>query len=233
VAALFVRGMWMRRGADTLAALLYGPCRVSTTVAGVKVEIHERTGYPFDHAIEIEVAPEREIEFSLLLREPEWSRGTTVACPGARITREGDYWRVTKRWTSGDTVRVTFAAVVQEIPAVNGEVALQYGALVFAQSIASTRTVTKTYPLAGFEDAYHEPSPGEPRDLKLSADARWQGFGLAPVQLVRGPAVRRPFDAPAVVLRGRMLRADGTPIAIDLVPLGNAPLLRRVTFSIG
>jgi hypothetical protein len=122
---------------------------------------------------------------------------------------------------------------VQEIPAVNGEVALQYGALVFAQSIASTRTVTKTYPLAGFEDAYHEPAPGEPRDLKLSADARWQGFGLAPVQLVRGPAVRWPFDAPAIVLRGRMLRADGTPIAIDLVPLGNAPLLRRVTFPLG
>jgi hypothetical protein len=30
-----------------------------------------------------------------------------------------------------------------------------------------------------------------------------------------------------------MLRADGTPIAIDLVPLGNAPLLRRVTFPLG
>jgi hypothetical protein len=69
VAALFVRGMWMRRGADTLAALPYDPCRVSTTVADVK------------------------------------------------------------RWTAGDTVRVTFALVVQEIPAVNGEVVLQYGAL--------------------------------------------------------------------------------------------------------
>jgi hypothetical protein len=225
--------MWMRRGADTLAALLYGPCRVSTTVAGVKVEIHERTGYPFDHAVEIDVAPARDVEFSLLLREPAWSRGTTVICPGARISREGDYWRVTKRWTSGDTVRVTFAAVVQEIPAVNGEVALQYGALVFAQSIASTRTVTKTYPISGFEDARYAPASGEPRDLKLSADARWRGFDLAPVQLTLGPDVRRPFDAPAVVLRGRTLRADGTPVAIDLVPLGNAPLLRRVTFPIG
>jgi hypothetical protein len=69
VAALFVRGMWMRRGADTLAAWLYGPCHVSTTVADVK------------------------------------------------------------RWTAGDTVRVTFVPSVREIPAVKGEVALQDGAL--------------------------------------------------------------------------------------------------------
>jgi hypothetical protein len=233
VAALFVRGMWMRRGADTLAALLYGPCRVSTTVAGVKVDLDERTSYPFDHDVEIAVAPERDVEFSLLLRDPAWSRGTTVRCPGARVSRQGDYWRVTKRWTSGDTVRVTFAAVVQEIPAVNGEVALQYGALVFARPIGSIRTVTKAYPLAGFEDAHYEPASGEPLDVKLPADARWTGFGLTPVRITPGPDVRQPFDAPVIVLRGRMLRADGTPIAIDLVPLGNAPLLRRVTFPLG
>jgi DUF1680 family protein len=233
VAALFVRGMWMRRGPDTLAALLYGPCRVSTRVAGVKVEIHERTAYPFDHAVEIAVAPERDVDLSLLLRDPAWSRGTTVRCAGAQIAREGDYWRVTKRWTSGDTVHVAFAAVVQEIQAVNGEVALQYGALLFAQPIASTRTVTKTYPIAGFEDAHYEPASGAPLDLKLPADARWRGFGLAPVQRSAAPDVQRPFDTPAIVLRGRMLRADGTPVAIDLVPLGNASLLRRATFSIG
>lgn len=233
VAALFVRGMWMRRGADALAALLYGPCRVSTTVAGVKVDLHERTGYPFDHIVEIDVAPEHDVAFSLLLRDPGWSRGTTVRCPGARISRQGDYWHVSKRWTAGDTVHVTFAPVVQEIQAVNGEVALQYGALVFARPIASTKTVTKTYRLAGFEDAHYAPAPDEPADLQLPADARWTGFGLTPVRISPGPDVRRPFDAPAIVLRGRLLRADGTPVAIDLVPLGNAPLLRRVTFPVG
>jgi hypothetical protein len=231
VAALFVRGMWMRRGADTLAALLYGPCRVSTTVSDVKVEIDERTAYPFDHVVEIGVAPERDVEFSLLLRDPEWSRGTTVDCPDARMSREGDYWRLTKRWTAGDTVRVTFAPVVREIPAVNGEVALQYGALVFAKPIASTKSVTKSYPLSGFEDTHYEPAPGEPLDLKLRADARWTGFGFAPVQIAAGPDIQQPFDAPIVALRGQMLRADGTPVDVELVPLGNAPLLRRVTFG--
>jgi hypothetical protein len=233
VAALFVRGMWMRRGPDTLAALLYGPCRVSTTVSGVTVHLDERTGYPFDHGVEIDVAPARDVEFSLLLRDPGWSRGTTVRCAGARISREGDYWRVAKRWTAGDTVHVTFAAVVQEIPAVNGEVALQYGALVFAHPIASARTVTKTYALPGFEDTTYEPAVGAPLDLALPAAARWTGFGLTPVQRAPGPDVPHPFDSPALVLRGEMRRGDGRTIAVDLVPLGNAPLLRRVTFPIG
>jgi hypothetical protein len=233
VAALFVRGMWMRRGADTLAALLYGPCRVSTTVAGVKVEIDERTSYPFEHVVEMGVSPERDVEFSILLRDPEWSRGTTVACPGARFAREGDYWRVTKRWTAGDTVRVTFVPAVREVPAVNGEVALQYGALVFAKPIASTKSVTKTYPIAGFEDTHYVPAPGEPVDLRLRAEARWTGFGLTPVQLSSGPDLQRPFDTPAVALRGQMLGANGTPVDVELVPMGNAPLLRRVTFGMG
>jgi DUF1680 family protein len=233
VAALFVRGMWMRRGGDTLAALLYGPCRVSTTVADVKVAIDERTSYPFEPVVSIDVAPERDVEFSLLLRDHEWSRGTTVECAGARIVREGDYWRVTKRWTAGDTVRVTFVPNVREVPAINGEVALQCGALVFAKAIASTKSVTKTYPLSGFEDTHYEPAPGEPLDLKLRADARWTGFGLAPVQIAAGPDIQRPFDTPVVALRGQMLRADGTRIDVELVPLGNAPLLRRVTFGMG
>ncbi len=233
VAALFVRGMWMRRGADTLAAMLYGPCRVSTTIAGVKVDLVEGTGYPFDHTVDIDVRPEREATFSLLLRDPGWSRGTAVQCAGARISREGGYWSVTKRWTSGDTIRVTFTAAVQEVQAVNGEVALQYGALIFARPIASTPAVTKRYSIVGFEDTHYEPSPGEPLDLKLPSNSRWAGFGLTPLQLSSGADITRPFDAPAVVLRGRLLRADGTPVAVDLVPLGNAPLLRRVTFPLG
>jgi hypothetical protein len=233
VAALFVRGMWMRQGTDTLAALLYGPCNVSTTAAGVKVDLVERTGYPFDHAVDIDVRPERDATFSLLLRDPGWSRGTTVSCAGARISREGDYWRVTKRWTPGDTIRAVFGAVVQEIQAVNGEVALQYGALVFAKPIASTKAVTKTYPLGGFEDTQYVPAPGEPLDLKLAANLRWRGFGFTPVQISPGADVTRPFDAPAIALRGRMLRADGALVPVDLVPLGNAPLLRRVTFPLG
>ncbi|MGO8718637.1 MAG: beta-L-arabinofuranosidase domain-containing protein [Acidobacteriaceae bacterium] len=233
VAAIFVRGMWMRHQTGALAALLYGPCSVSTHVAGVKVHLEEKTKYPFENAVEIVVHPEQEAEFPLLLRDPVWSRGTTVTCANAHITKGGEYWRVSKKWKTGDTVQLTFAPIVEEVVAVNGEVALQYGALLFAKPLASSKTVIKTYPVAGFEDTYYEPALGEYEELMLPSAKRWEGFRFVSSPVVSGTNPLRPFDAPVVALRGTMVRkTDGKQVVVDLVPLGNAPVLRQLTHSI-
>ncbi len=233
VAALYVRGMWMRRDNDTLAALLYGPCRVSTQIGGVDVAIEEQTAYPFEDQVSIAVHPEKPARFSLLLRDPGWSDGTQVSCPNARIAREGSYWRVTKEWKAGDTVHVRFTHEVRTLTAVNGEIALEYGALVFARPIASTQTVIRTYPLPGFADTYDEPDPGRQEELVLTAESQWQAFGFEPRRTGEVADLQYPFDRPAFVLRGSMIGAsDRQPVAVDLVPLGNAPLLRRTTHAI-
>ncbi len=233
VAPLFVRGMWMRVTDGGLAALLYGPCAVSTTVSGVRVQIEENTSYPFKNKVEITVQAEREIEFPLLLRDPEWSHGTAVACEGAAIRREGGYWIVTRKWKTAATVALEFRPIVREVPATNGEVALQYGALLFAQRIEARKTVTRTYPVKGFEDTTYLPVPGKYEAFVLPASARWRGFGLKPVYLTEGTNPLRPFDAPVVTLQGRLPRQEGhAEIAVALVPMGNAPILRRVTFPI-
>jgi hypothetical protein len=233
VASLYVRGMWMRHSSGGLAALLYGPCRVSTTVQDVRVRIEERTHYPFENTVDIEIQPERDVEFPLLFRNPEWSNGTTVQCDSAVISREGAYWVVAKKWKAGDTVRLEFQPSVREIPAVNGEVALQYGALLFVQPIESHKQVIKTYPVQGFEDAYYLPSPGKYMPVALPASSRWRGFGLKPAHVTNGADPLRPFDQPVVLLQGKLIRqSDGAEVDVSLVPLGNAPTLRRVTFPI-
>jgi DUF1680 family protein len=232
VAALFVRGMWMHHQSGSLAALLYGPCNVSTQVDGVKVAIEEKTNYPFQNTVEMVLRPERPAEFALLLRDPGWSRGTNVASSGAEISRVGEYWRVSKKWNAGDTIEIQFAPIVEEVAAVNGEVALQYGALLFARPISSTKTVIKTYPLPGFEDAYYEPS-GPIEEWNLPSEERWNGFGFQPVVSPSASTSEKPFDAPVVTLRGKMLRKPGGErVDVDLVPLGNAPVLRRLTHPI-
>lgn len=144
---LFVRGMWMRRGNDTLAALLYGPCRVSAHIAGVPVDIEEQTAYPFGDTVALTVHPRSDVEFSILPRDPAWSRNTAIRCADADISQEGGYWRVTKKWTAGDAVQIRFHREVRQLTAVNGEVALEYGALLFARPVPSTSTVLRTYPL--------------------------------------------------------------------------------------
>jgi hypothetical protein len=234
VAPLYVRGMWMRhRGTGGLAAVLYGPCKVSTKVHDVRIDIEEKTNYPFENVVSIEVRPERPVRFQLLLREPSWSRGTSVVCDGAEISRAGSYWAVTKTWKSADTIAIRFTATVQEVAAVNGEVALQYGALLFAQTIDAQKAVIRQYPIEGFEDAHFEPVASKYEELALPANLRWQGFGLEAVQLTHNTDPLRPFDQPVISLQGKMINpTDGSQSPVTLVPLGNAPILRRLTFPI-
>jgi DUF1680 family protein len=233
VAALYLRGMWMRPSTGGLAAVLYGPCTVSTTIQDARVRIEERTHYPFENLIEFEIQPERAVEFPLYFRDPGWSKGTTVTCTGATITQEGGYWIVRKKWQSEDSVRIRFEASIREVPAVNGEVALQYGALLFAQPIAAEKKVVTTYPIPGFEDAYFLPTPGKYSALQLPASRRWQSFGLQAINLHDGTDPLHPFDQPLVALKGNLMsQSDGSEVAVMLVPIGNAPVLRRVTFPI-
>jgi len=231
VASLYVRGMWMRHSQRGLVALLYGPCRVSTVVEGVPVQIVERTNYPFDHEVEFEIQAERELNFPLYLRNPAWSEATRVQCHGAAIRRQGSYWIVQKSWQKNEQVRLTFAPVVRSVRAVNGEVALQYGPLLFAQPIEARRVPLKGYSLPGFEDAYYKPVEGNLHPLSLLSSLESQSYGFALRSGTSNANPLRPFDAPVVTLAGSMKRQpDGLTVPITLVPLGNAPTLRRVTF---
>ena len=234
VAPLYVRGMWMRHTGGGLAALLYGPCVVSTTVNNVPVRIEERTNYPFDNTTDLEIEIEGEVEFPLYLRDPAWSRGTTVKCDGAAITRAGSYWMVRKKWRRGDKVHIIFAPTIEEVVAVNGEIALRYGALIFAQSIGAQKITLKTYALPGFEDSYYKPLTTNHEALVLPSSLRRQSFGFKPIPMSDAVNPLRPFDAAVITLRGTMTRqADGTQVRATLVPLGNAPILRRTTFTVG
>ena len=69
IGPLFVRNMWMR-SPDGLAAILYGPCEVSTTVGGVAVALTETTSYPFENRVSLVVSPKTPAAFTLRLRVP-------------------------------------------------------------------------------------------------------------------------------------------------------------------
>lgn len=233
IASLYVRGMWMRHQDGGLVALLYGPCIVATTIGGVKVKLEEKTDYPFENTVKVAVEPERESSFSLYFRDPEWSHGTKLECKGAHIERNGDFWKVSKNWKSGDRISLSFFAKVQPVTAVNGEVALQYGALLFALPISSTRKVVRTYPVAGFEDTYYEPKDDIADGLALTTESHGNGFGFEPTEISVNHGKLRPFDTPTINLRGKMVsKTTGAKMSVELVPMGCAPTLRRLTFPV-
>ena len=80
----YVMNMWMATHDNGLAAMCYGPCKVSALVADhVPVELACRTDYPFNETIEITVTPAREATFPLFLRIPGWCQNAELKVNGA------------------------------------------------------------------------------------------------------------------------------------------------------
>ncbi|AKJ64488.1 hypothetical protein L21SP4_01240 [Kiritimatiella glycovorans] len=187
IAPYYTKMMWMKTAdGGGLAAVAYGPSRVSTKVNGTGVTIREETDYPFSDTIRFTVEVERPVSFELWLRRPGWARregearealtpeaallrdrtrahrasqaDMTVTAPDAAIRKDGDYWVVSKQWKSGHTVTVEFSPVVEKALAANGEYALRRGSLVYALSIPAEETCLQVWKTGGAGEVI---TPGE------------------------------------------------------------------------
>lgn len=232
VAALFVSGMWLREGSGGLVAALYGPCTLQTSIAGTAVRIEERTHYPFETEVELSVYPDADLEFPIWLRNPAWSSGTSVSAPGATIEKRGRFWCVSRRWKRGDTIRIRFVPEIRRLEALNGEEAILYGPLLFAQQIPSRKKAIKKYSVGQFEDTIYEP---EETDSCTSLALAAHGSQTDSLHVIHasGGNPDRPFDTAMLEIHGGSVSdSEGNVQQAVLVPLGNAPLLRRVTFPV-
>lgn len=105
----YVMHMWMSSPDGGIAATLYGPCRVATTVGNVRVKIDCNTVYPFGETIEFVVSPERETRFPLHLRIPSWSEHPSILVNGRPAQTEQRYpgfQSLVRDWKAGDTVQL-------------------------------------------------------------------------------------------------------------------------------
>jgi hypothetical protein len=224
IAGHYVRGSWMRHPEGGLAAMTWGPGTVRTRLRGAAVRITAHTAYPFERTVTLEVRPAAPARFPLWLRDPAWSGGTVVTCAGARIERRDGFVRVEKTWRAGDRVELTFTPDVRVVTAVNGEVALGHGALLFAEPLPSHAVTLRAYP-GGLHDTEYEAADLPPAAV-LPAGERARAFGFTPQETTAGD---QPFATPPIRLTGEALVADGSRQRLTLVPLGAAPTTRRLT----
>lgn len=233
IGPVFVRSMWMR-AADGLAATLYGPCEVRTTVAGTHVRIKEGTGYPFSEKIDLGVDPDKPAAFVLHLRIPSWATSISAVCDGADVRRAGDWLLVAKTWHAGDTVDVSFGAQAQPVPANNGEFYVRRGPLFYALPIAAIKRPVKDYPLPGFHDYLVFPEVWAQGHYALSqapVDASAPAFDFS---WNSAADVRFPWDISPVRLQAKVMnQGTGKTEMIALVPMGSGEaILRRMTFPL-
>lgn len=146
--------MYAVRG-KRLYCVLYGQNEAQTSVAGVDVKLSQRTAYPYDGAIELELDPAEPTEFELALRIPTWAGQQFVPGKLYSFTDEAPAWSVEvngtplsveakdgfatirRQWEPGDKVAlrlpmpVRVSTCIDEVEANRDRVAISRGPLLF------------------------------------------------------------------------------------------------------
>ncbi|RJS90945.1 glycoside hydrolase family 127 protein [Candidatus Bathyarchaeota archaeon] len=129
--SLSSKGVWIH---------LYIQSRVHLDIQGTSVDLFQKTRYPWDGKIEIQVQPEREATFSIYLRIPGWCRRPQVLVDEEtpmQPVKAGEYLEIRRLWKFGDCVQLTLPMPIERIvchPYVmenHDRVALKRGPLVY------------------------------------------------------------------------------------------------------
>lgn len=104
---------------DTLWVQLFVGSKSVLTLSSTRVTVVQSTSYPWDGAVNIEIDPERPVEFGLRLRVPWWCRNFGLSINGVGITPAivDGYAVIQREWKKGDQVIFTLDMPVERIEA--------------------------------------------------------------------------------------------------------------------
>jgi DUF1680 family protein len=114
-----VGGYAYAASSEKIYVLLYGGSELTTKLDdGTPIKLKQETEYPWDGKVRISVETSSK-QFSVVLRIPEWARGTTVSVNGKAQAspKPGSFFEINRTWNSGDVVEINFPMPVRLIEA--------------------------------------------------------------------------------------------------------------------
>lgn len=131
---------------------LYIPSTVRWTQGGAQVSLTQKSEYPYDAHVELEVRTSRAMEFAVSLRIPAWAEGASVSVNGKReAVVAATFVSVWREWKDGDRIEVELplkARLEALDPQHSDTVALLVGPIVLFALTESAPTVTRAQLLA-------------------------------------------------------------------------------------
>lgn len=79
---------------------------ITRTPDGSSIRIVTETEYPVSGKVKFTLYPEKPVSFELSVRNPGWSKGTSVSLNDENIGADSGYIRIFREWHSGDTVEL-------------------------------------------------------------------------------------------------------------------------------
>lgn len=135
--------LWMATADNGIAVILYNSSEVTAKVGsrvGHTVILKQKTNYPFDEHIKIEVNTSAPVNFPLYLRVPGWCKNATVSVNGKHVdinANSGSYIRLENKWKQGDVIDLTLPMNLnlQKWTQNKNSVSVNYGPLTFSLKI--------------------------------------------------------------------------------------------------
>jgi uncharacterized protein len=173
----YVGHMWMATYDNGLAALHYGPCKVSA-LAGQRVPVTLicQTDYPFNDFIDIAVNPAREAVFPLSIRIPGWCATPELSLNGSPhkvVTDAGGFVRLERLWKQGDIVHLRFPMTARVRVGHDNDAkdtpyaTVSYGPLLFALGIPDTKDANTANAAVPWNYALDAPDEQTPPSLAV------------------------------------------------------------------
>lgn len=196
--------LWMATPDGGLAALVYAPCVIRTTLAGHLVTVTVATEYPFRSSIHMTVSVDGSVDFPLQVRIPGWTEQAWLQIGAEEpVTLAPASWhRCARQWQGTTTLRLELPMPARVKRGFNQSVAIVRGPLVY-----SLRIEEAWYYLRGEEPhADYEIEPLSPWNYALDLDLQAANAGLTFVERPVGPRPFSPDGAPIeATVKGRRL----------------------------
>jgi DUF1680 family protein len=182
---------------------------------GTKIQLTEKTDYPWKGAVDFEITPETTKAFSLFLRIPARSRHTRLTVNGAPVpATAGQYAEIHRTWKTGDHVqlildmepRLTAAnALVRED---TGRVAVERGPLVYCLEKPDQPLSSSLFDESLTMD--HAPFTEQFQKDLLDGVVVLKHPGLAAAKPLEDDPLYRDFGAPA--------QQSAKPVTLTFIP---------------
>ncbi len=206
----YVARMWLR-STDGVAAALYGPSELRTTIDDQAVRIIEETDYPFRDTISFKISVAKPATFALAFRIPEWCATAALAVNGqssSTAAPPGAFAKLQREFRDGDVVTLRLPMHVELKPWFGGRaVSVQRGPLVYSLRLDEQRVETREDPepikrvlkgnnIQGFPAVEFFPASEWRYGLDSTASAAPEKF-----RVIESPVPANPFIADTAPVR--------------------------------
>jgi hypothetical protein len=124
------------RSSDGLAATVYAPCSIDTSMENAMVSINLDTDYPFKDILNFKVKTDGEVDFTLWLRIPDWTECATLEIDGqSTLIGKPGFYPLKRKWQGETCFTLRLPMKPQLIPRPNGLYAIVRGPLVYSLPI--------------------------------------------------------------------------------------------------